>query len=1155
MKRLEFGLNPAMRAVALLLAFASFIPARASAQDAPARRGADRDTAAANPLQEGLPLKPARTIRFTTNVGSWLSLDVSPDGQTIVFDHLGDLYTIPITGGKATPLTRGMAVDAQPRFSPDGKRVTFVSDRKGASNLWIMSLDKRDTVQLTRGRNDSYDSPEFTPDGKYVIGSRGNNLFMFHVDGGSGIQIGAPAAAPAGGGRGGAGQRYRYIGVAFGDDPRYMWVSRRSGGSQWTYNDPLDGAYDIAVYDRESGEFSMRANWWGSAFRPTLSPDGKWLVYGTRHDQQTGLRIRDLATGEERWLAYPVQRDDQESRASRDVYPGMSFTPDSRFLIATWDGRIWRAPVDGGPATEIPFSVDVEQHLGPEVRFEYPVSDDPTFTVRQIRNAVPSPDGKQIAFTALDRLYVASIPASGNAVTPKKLLAGDAYQFMPAWSPDGRSIVYVTWVEGEGGHIWKIAATGGNPTRLTREPAYFQQPVFTPDGQRIIALRGSAPAYQEDVSQGGSDFVWIPASGGDATVIMPSNGLGNAHFVKGSDRIYASGGRGLVSFRWDGTDIREHVRVSGAGRGGGGGGGSRASTIFMAPEGDQALALVGNDAWVVTVPIVGGETPTITVGDNPNFPARRLSEIGAQFPHWDWTGQKVHFSLGNAHVVYDLAQAKVFDDSVRAASRSQRDAPADSARDDAPSDTTLAGGPPPGSGRSGRGSRAAETPSFKPHEFRVIVTAQRDIPQGNTVLRGGRAVTMKGDEVIENADIVIHNNRIVAVGARGSVNVPDDAHIIDVTGKTITPGFVDTHAHLHVPQNMHRGQVWPYAANLAYGVTAARDPQTGTTDVITYEDELVAGDLLGPRSWSTGPGVFSAENFRSLDHARNVLKRYSEYYDTHTIKEYVAGNREQRQWIIQAAREQHLMPTTEGSLDIEMNISEAIDGYSGHEHTWPTFPLQEDMIKFFAQSGIAYTPTIIVAYGGPWAENYWYENTDVHGDPKVRRFLPHEEIDSKTLRRAAGGQDGGWFYPAEYVMSYVSDQVADLIHAGGRAGIGSHGQFQGLGYHWELWNVGFGKKITPHEVLRIATIGGADDIGRAQSVGSLEPGKLADIVIFDQNPLENIRNTASIHYVMKNGRLYDANTLDELWPRQRKANFYWQTGDPVVNTNVKGASR
>src|SRR5687767_5697824 len=457
-------------AAAVLLALVS---TQANAQDNQRSDSASRRSG--DPIQEGLPLKAERVVRFTTNVGTWMSLDITPDGQTLVFDHLGDLFTLPITGGKAVPLTKGMALDAQPRLSPDGKRVTFVSDRKGASNVWVMSLDKRDTIQISKDRTQSFDSPEWTPDGKYVIASRGNTLRMYHVDGGGGTDLPRQTDQPGIGG-------WRYIGTAFGNDPRYLWVARRS--SQWNYNTPMRD-YQLYVYDRESGEYSVRANRWGSAFRPTLSPDGKWLVYGTRFEQKTGLRIRDLATGDERWLAYPVQRDDQESRASRDVLPGMTFTPDSRELIASYNGKIYRVPVSGGPPQEIPFSVDVEQHLGPEVKFDYPVDDKPTFTIRQIRNAVPSPDGKRLAFTALDRLYVMDVPGG----TPKRLTDAPGAEFQPAWSPDGQWLAFVTWTENEQGNLWKVRSTGGRPVRLTQQRAYFQQPVWSPDGQRVVAMR------------------------------------------------------------------------------------------------------------------------------------------------------------------------------------------------------------------------------------------------------------------------------------------------------------------------------------------------------------------------------------------------------------------------------------------------------------------------------------------------------------------------------------------------------------------------------------------------------------------------------------------------------------------------------------------
>lgn len=1078
-------------------------------------------------LQEGLPLAPTRTLSETFTEGSWISLDLSPDGSTIVFDLLGDLYTMPFSGGRATPLTQGMAFDGQPRFSPDGSTVAFVSDRSGGDGLWTISLDRADTVRITRGNNSAYQSPEWTPDGDYLVATKQNpgqgKLWMYHRDGGAGVQlIDEPANA-------------RTTGAAFGDDERYIWYARRTGS--WVYNSP-GRDYQLWVYDRDTGENSARSGRYGGAFRPTLSPDGRWMVYGSRHVAETGLRIRDMESGDERWLAFPVQRDEQESRAARDAYPGMSFTPDSREVVTFYGGKIWRVPVDGSGPIEVPFRVDAEVPMGPEVDFDYPIEDTPTFVAKQIRDVAPSPDGRRLAFTVMGDLYVMDMPDG----SPQRIDDGAAMSAMPAWAPDSDRLVFTTYSEAGGGHLHTVHRNGSELTRITGESAFYTQAVYSPDGSQVLAIRGPERAYEEALTQGvprgAVELVSVPATGGTLSVITAASGLGRPHFTQDTDRIYAhQGGTGLISMRWDGTDVREHVQVRGGAAAGASGQGPAAGLIMMAPVGDQAMALVGNQLYTVTVPRgIGGEAPTISVAnpDNASFPASRLTDIGAQFPAWGPNGETVEWALGNAHFVYDLAAARAHADSVEAATGEEDE---DAADDDE-------------SDEEGEGDD--DDDGYRPMEHRIEVQVDRDIPSGVIALTGARIVTMNGDEVLERGDIVIRNNRIAAVGPSGSVSIPGGAERRDMSGTTIVPGFVDTHAHLRASFNVHRAQPWSYAANLAYGVTTARDPQTGSSDVLSYEDMVRAGTMAGPRIYSTGQGVFSGERISSLDEARDVLARYSDYFDTKTIKMYGAGNREVRQWIIQAARELELMPTTEGSLDLRLNMTMAQDGYSGTEHNLPGVPLFNDVVQLVAQSNMATTPTIVVTYGGPWGENYYYTTTDVLRDEKLRTFTPFEEVYSKAARRAGGP---GWFDDSQYIHKEISDFLDDVVEAGGRAGVGSHGQLQGLGYHWELWFVGSSDRMTNHEALRIATLIGADALGLDTDLGSLEVGKLADLVVLDANPLDDLTNTNTIRYVMKNGRLFEGASLAETWPRQRPAQgFYWQ-GDGAIPARTTGGAR
>jgi Tol biopolymer transport system component len=1178
---------------AVLFALSALGVAVLGAQGAPAGAAA---AAAANTL----PLKATRTHAFTTTKGTWLSLDVSPDGQTIIFDMLGQLYTMPITGGKATAITSGLAYSSQARFSPDGKKIVYISDRSGGDNVWIMSLDMKDSTQVTKGNDNGYISPEWTPDGKYVVASKSGGLggaakiWMYNVDGGNGLNL-MTSAPPT----------LKTVGAAFGKDPRYMWYAARIG--DWQYN-AVGPQYQLYVYDRENGKTSQMSTRFGSAFRPAVSPDGKLLVYATRYNTKTGLRVRNLETQGEEWLAFPVQRDETESRAPLDAYPGYSFTPDSKAIVVSYGGEIWHVPVDRSAATKIPFSADVKMAMGPEVKFTYRVDTNATFTSHQIRDIAQSPDGKQLAFTSLDRLYVMDLP-SGK---PVRVSGNEVGEYGPTWAPDSKSLAYVTWNDEKGGQImratWAPKGAKAAITQLTTSPGLYMEVAWSPAGDKIVAQRAAARELQEAgaafFGPAASDFIWVPATGGAATLIMPSSGMGTLHFTSDPNRIYAYGRRdGLVSFRWDGTDMKSHLKVTGpmppnAGVDGTAGSNNNGSTtldaglvardarhsiggraanmylgdddlepqlptapaaaiVVMAPKGDQALAMVGMDIYTITVPQVGATAPTVSVAAPAaaSVPVKKLNDVGGEFPTWSSDGRKVSWALANALWTYDLDRAKVVGDSLKADAKAKAQAKRDSAA------AAAAPGAAPAPAVAARPDSAAKAdsakkdkPGYKPVEQRVVVSAVRDTPRSTVVLRGGRAITMKGKEIIENADVLVKDNRIVAVGARGRVTVPADAKIIDVTGKTVMPGFVDTHYHPQwLTPSVHTNQVWQYLATLAFGTTTTRDPQTATTDFLSYGDRVEMGEVVGPRIYTTGPGVFIGENIKDLEQARTILKKYATYYDTKTLKMYMTGNRQQRQWVIMAAKELGLMPTTEGGLDFKLNITHGIDGYPGIEHTLPITPKYNDVFEWYKGTQVTNSPTLIVEYGGPFGEGWFYQSENLFADQKLVHFTHPVDLDTKVRRRGTGNAPGpaGFALKEEYAMWQHAEDVAKTVAAGGRIGVGSHGQLQGLGMHWEIWLLQSGG-LSQHDALRAATIVGAEAIGLDTDLGSLEPGKLADVIVMDKDPLTDIRNTNTVSMVMKNGRVYDAATLDEVYPRQKKLPVQqWMTGKPDATAGIK----
>ncbi len=1047
-----------------------------------------------------LPLKSNRTIEFTTDEGTWVSLDVSPDGKTIVFDLLGDLYTVGIGGGEAKAITTGMAYDALPRYSPDGNSIAFVSDHDGAENLWVTTKDGTDARPLSKDKQSLFVSPSWSPDGEYVIVSRqpqlpwgAFDLWMYHIRGGSGVAITNGKTKPDA-----KGDDYVHsIGAVASRDGKHLYYTKRNKLFN-AYNNLEFPLSQIARRDRTTGDEDTITGAPGSAFRPLLSPDGSKLVFGTRVDNQTGLRIRDLATGEERWLKLPVQRDEQESRFTRDLIPGCAFTPDGKFVLAAYGGKIHKLDAQTGADSVIPISVRVSLPVGSRLNFPIRVDDGPV-QARLIQEPELSPDGKHLAFSALTKLYTLDVPDG----KPRMLSSGDAREFHASWSPDGKSLAYVSWAP-EGGHLWRRSADGtGEAQQLTRIPAFYRDPVWAPDGKRIVALRAPRRERNENPqdTETGLDLVWIPAQGGEATLINPARGTRRPHFADDPERIYLTTPQGLVSMRFDGTDRRTHLRVTGS-SGYSPNMPDGAEDIIVRPDGRWALALVAHQLYLVALPRFGGEPPKVAVHE-ATVPLKKLTDVGADYAGWADGGKTIMWAVGSS--IFRVPFDTIVFEPLK---------PEDSEKGDDK-------------------DKAAPKKEQKPKadELSIVVERPRTRPRGTIVLKGAKIITMRADEIIPDGEIVVTDNRIVSVGPAGSAKAAENAHVVDASKMTIMPGFVDTHAHWNVLHSVLDLQTWSYFANLAYGVTTGRDPQTGTNDMFAYQDLVDIGELVGPRAFSTGPGVFSNTDFQSAEEVEGVVARYKKYYRTNTLKSYMVGNRRQRQWMIDACQKNGVMPTTEGGLDLKLNLTHALDGFSGNEHSLPVVPLFGDVVKLFASTGISYTPTLLVAYGGPFAETYFFTTTGIHDDPKIRRFIPHQILDDKVRRSA-------WFHKDEHVFPLIAESAAKIARAGGHVCIGSHGEMQGIGYHWEMWALASGG-WEPLEVLRAATMHGAEAIGFAQDLGSIEPGKLADLVVLSADPLKDIHNTSSIRYVMKNGELYDGDTLDRTWPDKKPLPKLW----------------
>ena len=1027
------------------------------------------------------PFGPATPVSFDTDEGTWMNLDVSPDGRTIVFDLMGDIYVMPVEGSGATPARRllgGPAFEMQPRFSPDGKRIAFSSDRGGLWNIWTMDVNGGDLKQVSREQRWFINSPTWSPDGRFLFARRhfvstrslgAGEVWMYHAAGSDGLQVtekvsfqkdqGEPAVSP---------------------DGRYLYYSKDvTPGVNFEYNkDPHGVIYAIIRRDLQSGQERALVTRPGGSITPRPSPDGKSLAFIRRVDLESHLFVRDLKSGDETDIFNQLDKDLQEAWAVLGVYAQYAWSPDSRFIYIWGKGKIWKVDVAKKTGTQVPFTVRVEQSLNTPVRFPVVVHPDKV-QVKMLRDVAVSPDGTTVAYSALGRLYQQRIGGEAAAVET----SGDWTISAPSFSADGRSIVHAAWSDTQGGRI-RIGDRA-----ITPERGHYTDPSFSPDG-RWVVYRKIGGDFTRGLSFSSDPGIYVMRADGSGEPRLVREGGVNPRFNKDGTRLFFNDFRNgnfvLASVDLDNTGERVHLQSP------------NATSIVPSPD-ERWVAFIERFAtYVAEFPATGR---TVDIGPRTGaFPVARISRESGFYLQWSPDSKRVYWTQGPELFSREVSRTFTF---------------------------------------LGQGIEKPDEPEAKGRPIGFM--AEADKPQGVIALTGARIVTMRDggrspQSVIENGTIVITGNRITAVGPAGSTQIPANAKRVDVRGKTIVPGFIDAHAHIGgESEGLLTRNSWPLLANLAFGVTTMHDPSNDTETVFANAEMVKAGVKLGPRLFSTGTILYGAETpFKAvIDTYEDALfhVRRLKAVGAISVKSYNQQRRDARQMIIKAAREEQMMVVPEGGSLFYQNATHVLDGHTTVEHNIPVPVLYKDVLTVYGKSGVAYTPTLIVGYGGLNGENYWYQQSNVWEHERLMTFTPRDIIVPRARRRPMAAEN-------DYNHFTIARGAKQIQDAGALVNMGAHGQIHGIGAHWEVWMMQQGG-MSNMEALRTATMNPAMTLGMEKDLGSIEAGKLADLIVLDRNPLENIRHTETIRMVMLNGRLYD-HDLNEIGTRERKrAQFWW----------------
>ena len=1038
--------------------------------------------------------QPYKDVEFTLSEGTWMSVDVSPDGQLLVFDLLGDLYLMPSAGGAAILLSGGPAIDRTPSFSADGRAVLYLSDRSGEDNVWMIGVDGANARQITHETSKLLANPAWSSNERYVAVSVADTQFestyasqirLYHVDGGAGQTL---VDIPA--------NKRDVQEPEFSPDGKHVYYTQRIEDTG-IYVDANHTNFAIMRRDLRTGDIEQVVGGFGGAVSPQASPDSSQLAFVRRVKDQTVLFVYDLESGREQPVTSELDRDQQADFYPQGVYfPGFGWFPDGKHLAIWGKGKLLKVNIESGSTEQIPFTVESRHRIVTPPRFSHQLAPE-EIEVLTASQLAPAPDGKTLLFHALGHLWKKDLP-SGR---PRRLSSGDAFEFDPTWTTNGRQVAYVEWDDETGSRLTIASASGGQRSAVAESPGIVRQPAFSPDGQLLVYV-----VAEPQKGMGGyrarPGLYTVPTSGGEPRRVADTGH--EPRFSMDGSRIYFSrvdsGDTTLYSINLEGYDERAHAKAVGADR----------HELRLSPDGNW-ISFKEEQQYYLMPYLQTGNVLNVSA-ESDAVPVSQLTSASGYNLVWLPNSTAVLWTLGK----------DIYRTSVNELSR-------------------------------------LDDPS--PQSFASIdLTVPGDRPDGAVAFRGGKVITMLGEEVFERGTVVVEGNRISAVGPADAIEIPRGAHVVDTTGKTVMPGLVDMHGHIdccYYGGPMPQKHASHYAA-AAFGVTTNLDQYTSEITAYATSEMQKAGLLVGPRFIPSGRVIYGRAG--RADQSYVPLENYQDAVNTmtrkaalggHFIKSYKQPSRRARQQLVKAGREAGIMVDGEGESQFFVDLSILLDGTWALEHCIPVANYYDDLVQLMTHSGVVNTPTLIITFGEIMGENYFFERTRAWEKPKIKTFVQevtsHYSPVDTPYAAPLHVRSMASLHAVEDIWDIgfrsVSRSIKKLDDAGVTINVGSHGEVSGLSMHWEMQALSQGG-MSNHRILRAATMNGARSLGLEHQIGSLEPGKLADIIVLDEDPLEDIAHSESVLYTMINGRLYDSTTMDEIGNYDRpRSRFYWELPD------------